>query len=371
MNMPGKVDNEQQLLLDHSSMIKCEIVNKEPDIKQEKQEPDLKQEMIEQNLYPEQNNFDLRFKDDRSQHLKTEPLEDESQEVFSENCPELFFKEECLEPLLDHGHVTFREPEGTDEFVKPVADALMAPTNSSTIKYNPEKGSKLSDCTFSGELETVPNKISDQSIKKYKNMSSLVKHMKFKYTHSEERCSLCQYSCKSNRDLRQHMRHAHCDERPFRCSHCQYSSKTKDALRKHLQRVHSEETPFSCFQCQYSCKNKGSLRKHMIQVHFDGKLLNCSQCQYSCKKKGTLTTHMKRIHSDSHLYSCDQCEFSCKTRCDLKSHKDDHLAEVRPFKCLLCQFCSTAQGPLTFHMNKFHSDEKYQQILLVPVQLIG
>ena len=62
----------------------------------------------------------------------------------------------------------------------------------------------------------------------------------------------------------------HEGKKPHKCSICDYSCSTTKNLKKHVEAVHDGKKPHKCSICNYSSSTKGDLKKHVEAVH-DGK----------------------------------------------------------------------------------------------------
>lgn len=113
------------------------------------------------------------------------------------------------------------------------------------------------------------------------------------------KCPLCDMTCNSPSNLRNHIRSRHSDDRPYECDFCGLGCRTKCDLQRHVQ-THSQEEAFWCDYkaCSYTAKTSTSLRRHYQKEHLkiDPKKYCCHICNLRFTQGGRLTRHLKNKH---------------------------------------------------------------------------
>ena len=257
------------------------------------------------------------------------------------------------------------------------------------------------------------------------NLDDLLHH--FKELHSDATfdkqnppggfsCSLCEFSCKDKRGVRDHMRRLHLEKKhqcpicnkkyglekdlkahvaqhtaSFVCEHCGKSFTSKPGLTLHVQVQHENKTPwwyknrethlklcgicgallknnhelknhmnkhnnirpYVCETCGMDFYNKANLRHHK-QTHLTVNPHVCDICGKDFKRLGSLRIH-KRIHSAERLYKCETCSKTFTQSSSLKRHERIHTGD-KPYPCRLCQTAFSDYSILRRHMLGVHKN---------------
>uniref|UniRef100_A0A8C6MDM3 C2H2-type domain-containing protein n=1 Tax=Nothobranchius furzeri TaxID=105023 RepID=A0A8C6MDM3_NOTFU len=152
------------------------------------------------------------------------------------------------------------------------------------------------------KVEKEPKSFScDDCGKRFRQTSSLTRHMKGHTGQKPFACELCGQRFSRKHNLNTHMR-VHRGEKPFACELCGYRCTHKASLNTHM-RVHTGEKPFACELCGYRCTQKASLNYHM-KVHTGEKPFACELCWQRFSHKHGLNRHM-RVHTGEKPFVCD------------------------------------------------------------------
>lgn len=114
------------------------------------------------------------------------------------------------------------------------------------------------------------------------------------------------------------------------CSQCDYSAKTNEELKIHVQGVH-EGIAYPCEQCSYVSKRKGDLLKHSKSKHTD-MFFGCREenCSYESYSKNVLKKHVESEH-EGIGHPCTICGHRFRSRESLRKHiLHKHL--IKPFE---------------------------------------
>ena len=175
-------------------------------------------------------------------------------------------------------------------------------------------------------------------------------------SHKDER-TLCPLCGASTKNLRQHVRTAHNENRPFLCTTCGFKAKTATNLKTHMH-IHDPIKQIQCSQCSYRCRTKDQLKKHMVR-HSSEKRFKCSLCAFACKTAMSLKRHMQ-IHEKPGKYTCKVCGFSTPDKLILKEHKiSQHKLKPR-YICRECSLQFDRPLELRKHALSVHKSDKTQ-----------
>ncbi|CAL1544393.1 unnamed protein product [Lymnaea stagnalis] len=168
-------------------------------------------------------------------------------------------------------------------------------------------------------------------------------------------CPLCDFQYQKKVQLTHHMKNVHPDEEYHRCSKCNFSCLTEDELTSHLSSpAHEEESRTLCPLCGTATKD---IRQHIRRTHNDNRPFLCTQCGFKAKTFTHLNTHMV-IHDPVKRIQCDICDYKCRTKDQLKKHLVKHSTE-KEFKCNLCHFACKTSMSLKRHMQIHKTPNKY------------
>ncbi|XP_042884409.1 zinc finger protein 135-like [Penaeus japonicus] len=194
------------------------------------------------------------------------------------------------------------------------------------------------------------------------------------------KCSECDYMCKTVDTLRQHMlmqngtnlfecsengerfvengklkniQKIHLGEKSFECLDCRKRFRQSGHMKTH-QMIHSGEKPFDCSECGKMFNQSGSLKTHQ-RIHSGEKPFECSECGKRFNESGHLKTH-QRIHSGEKPFECPECGKKFNQSGSLKRHQRIHSGE-KPFECSECGKRFNESGNMKRH-KRIHSGEK-------------
>ena len=112
---------------------------------------------------------------------------------------------------------------------------------------------------------------------------------------------------------------------------------------------------FNCNLCQYSCRSENNLKTHKKMKH-EASLYKCDQCNIVLTLPSDLRNHMRTTHVANNL-NCDLCDDSHESVENLKNHKIIHqkAENVRkPVQCDICQYESNSIDNLMIHKSGEH-----------------
>lgn len=162
-------------------------------------------------------------------------------------------------------------------------------------------------------------------------------------------CDLCDYCCKRNSQLKQHVRAKHnrtkfvndakgTSEKELKefcqCTKCLKVFSTKRGLNYHLTNVKCKDPVFACNYCDFYTKTSQHELDEHVKTHEDDEKINdvarvevtehcCEDCGKVCKTQRGYLIHKKSCCKGI-TYSCPQCDFSSKLKIELKKHMKIH-----------------------------------------------
>ncbi|XP_071844135.1 histone H4 transcription factor-like isoform X1 [Apostichopus japonicus] len=144
------------------------------------------------------------------------------------------------------------------------------------------------------------------------------------------------------------------DDQNFQCSHCSKIFANQRLLRDHV-RVHVNH--YKCPLCDMTCHSPSNLRNHINSRHSEDRPFPCDFCGLGCRTKYDLLRHIQ-THSQNHNLCCDffDCKYKAKTTTSLRRHyQKEHLnLDPKKYCCHICQQRFTQGGKLTHHLKRKH-----------------
>ena len=118
------------------------------------------------------------------------------------------------------------------------------------------------------------------------------------------------------------------------CHICKINFNLEKELKDHFKSTHAEEKPYKCFIWCVCFNTKDSLKNHLRDVHEGNKPLSSQQCPFCDKKmsrKDKLNEHISSIHEKEKSYQCDTCKIFCSSKQYLKRHIETVHEKKKPF----------------------------------------
>lgn len=210
-------------------------------------------------------------------------------------------------------------------------------------------------------------------------------------TNKPFKCSVCHLVCKSQSNLKIHMR-IHTGERPFVCSVCGKGFTISANLKKHME-THSRNKLFSCTKCGVKYRSQQSLQYHLctyVEEHavavLDKEKTGSSQCKAETEQvmimqeeePQNLTTNVESLNNGDELQPSGQQQKANSEKpeeevspesnpvpeeedSDTDSNEEHPFgsnAPKKPFSCPVCKRDFTQFRGVTMHMRRVHPGEK-------------
>lgn len=167
-------------------------------------------------------------------------------------------------------------------------------------------------------------------------------------------CDVCDFSCETSWELRQHKNENHKEDRPFSCHHCSMSFPKLLMLDDHVRSVHDKERPYSCSFCM-----KGFYRPHDLKMHLNLHLGIKSNVCYVCGRQFSHPSNLirhHRLHSGIKPYVCSTCGRRFTQATALQKHQISHQS-----KAGVCPLCPATFRSLSGLIK--HSKIEHKKIL--------
>ena len=207
--------------------------------------------------------------------------------------------------------------------------------------------------------------------------------------HKSFECLRCSNTFPTMKQMMDHKRAVHKNEKDFTCNFCGkvYTKKSsfwvhkktehselkwkcdicpnkafaiESLLKQHVKACHLKEKNHICEDCGGAFATNFALKGHRKLKHNQGEFaIQCHQCDQTFQAKSFLDNHILRIHNKG-TYVCDECGKPYDTKHDLKVHKTRTHTEDKGEK-IPCPYpdCSKKfyqQSRMKKHVNKIHNE---------------
>ena len=132
------------------------------------------------------------------------------------------------------------------------------------------------------------------------------------------KCSVCDFTSKSEQGLKTHMKRKHtnfsAEKYPKNCDLCESVLENESELKSHMK-VHSySEMKFKCEDCDFWGENELTMEVHTGKYHSE--IIECGLCEFKATDLEILNTHI----STCEIYECNSCWERVRNIHDLKKH---------------------------------------------------
>lgn len=131
---------------------------------------------------------------------------------------------------------------------------------------------------------------------------------------------------------------------------------------KRIKRVRYSREEYRCTLCPYTCTTEKAFLKHLrnceskeaneVIATNDLPRLSCPICGKDRNGEQSLEAHMQK-HRDDKLFCCDICKFKTLQLKKLIQHRRMHTGE-RPHLCPFCTYRSARRDNLRSHVRRVH-----------------
>ncbi|XP_001862234.2 zinc finger protein 595 [Culex quinquefasciatus] len=235
--------------------------------------------------------------------------------------------------------------------------------------------------------------------KKFAKNHSLNFHMLIHTGELPHKCSHCDASFRMSTELSKHVMGVHEGKTAYDCKECNVPLATKTEYYRHRKTAHATgykrvAVLYRCLVCEKSCKSVGEIRNHIEALHAENyPYLECPECpksQLTCAahvkvhgyykhpdngtverfpcdtcgkdfdKKTLLQKHVRAVHSEpgtSKEYACSQCDKTFRLYSTYHRHKGTHTG-IKRYACTICEQTFSQPTSLKYHMRNVHTLEK-------------
>ena len=141
------------------------------------------------------------------------------------------------------------------------------------------------------------------------------------------------------------------------CNICEYSFKTNDDLRKHNVKQHRGKSSVTCEVCEKYFKSNEELKKHNDNLHGSSWTVVCEECHKYFATEEDFKKHKVIQHERNQTmarFSCKGCDFIAKNEIALEMHiLDCHWTQE--YRCEKCEFITCSVDEYNVHIEKVHS----------------
>lgn len=147
-------------------------------------------------------------------------------------------------------------------------------------------------------------------------------------------CEICKVFFKTKKEFRKHNIDVHKNE--FKCKFCTDIFNSKEDHDRH-ENEHKESRKKICSFCGVIFKSKEGMQKHIARKHSDAKNFSCDLCGYRAALKRSVKEHMVIHQSKRQMFTCDQpnCDYKSKFKCTIRNHKrkEHQIGEQPTYEC--------------------------------------
>eukprot|EP00092_Neocalanus_flemingeri_P015451 GFUD01016727.1.p1 GENE.GFUD01016727.1~~GFUD01016727.1.p1 ORF type:complete len:391 (+),score=76.68 GFUD01016727.1:44-1216(+) len=133
----------------------------------------------------------------------------------------------------------------------------------------------------------------------------------------QNKCSKCDETFSSKRNLIKHISFYHKRHSKFCCVHCPKKYKRMDKLLEHIQAIHEMKT-FECILCPKKYNRNQLLIEHIQAVH-EMKSFKCPHCEKKFRYKKSISIHIQAIHN-MRKFLCHICDKKYRDKRNLRQH---------------------------------------------------
>ncbi|KAJ8916234.1 hypothetical protein NQ315_016373, partial [Exocentrus adspersus] len=120
---------------------------------------------------------------------------------------------------------------------------------------------------------------------------------------------------------------------------------------EHLDEEPETTAVFKCSVCDFTGRTQAQLARHEREEHIKTKFFRCCKCTYVTHIKARYTKHVK-YHSMP-MIKCDMCDFRTPYKWNLDRHCKNHNGHGA-FRCSACNFTADIKQSLTVHEMNHH-----------------
>ena len=186
------------------------------------------------------------------------------------------------------------EVENKDNMIRSLNEALGVDGDEEEHVQDDEQAEEVEDVPINTSVREVPRVIMNKSAsgnkctacdKSFQTNKDLENHMSAK--HSQKQCILCDKMCASETELVRH--HTQCLQQGINTVTCPKCSNnfTNFGLRRHKQQCHGKAPEYECSDCGKTGRSKEEIKKHISDVHSEQRVASREVCYHWRRGKCT------------------------------------------------------------------------------------
>uniref|UniRef100_A0A7S2ZSQ5 C2H2-type domain-containing protein n=1 Tax=Rhodosorus marinus TaxID=101924 RepID=A0A7S2ZSQ5_9RHOD len=82
----------------------------------------------------------------------------------------------------------------------------------------------------------------------------------------------------------------------FFCTKCLSKFTRRKNLKEHIRVVHDQDRPYGCTVCGRMFGTRNNMQRHMKMVHLGEKKFNCGTCGTGFSTKNCVIRHQRKVH---------------------------------------------------------------------------
>ncbi|XP_044727309.1 zinc finger protein 91-like [Chrysoperla carnea] len=165
----------------------------------------------------------------------------------------------------------------------------------------------------------------DKTYRRPDHLRDHVSHVHLNEQKFQFTCEFCSKTFMHQKSLKNHIKLVHENQLPERkhlCNICGHAARSAHALRKHLV-IHSNERPYACDHCDKTYRRADHLKQHISHAHLNQRKFQCTFCSQAFHAKRTLVHHVRR-HTGEKPHKCEVCGKGFVQKVALQIHSKIH-----------------------------------------------
>ena len=218
--------------------------------------------------------------------------------------------------------------------------------------------------------------------KTFRTLKGRTRHLEESHKDAQKSCDICGEVFPESQALARHIVLQHCtmnDKKQYVCLYCSvYQRMRMRDVRNHIMAIHWEmkNVYFNCKQCEKVFEKSTSLKDHIKTAHNNEKPYQCDKCPKTFRVQWSLKSHIMVHHESKKDLQCDQCEKIFTNEIHLKQHMNlKHRSDPKPeplsFICEDCGHVTATKANLQRHCLVRHASNEEKERVKVTCEHPG
>ena len=176
-------------------------------------------------------------------------------------------------------------------------------------------------------------------------------------------CPICETRWKGMREYITHLHEVHGDgEGRVKCDHCDKRFDKGYQLKCHIDREHKNQT-YNCDKCGRECKSELDLKQHLRNIHHDyvipphKQIKKCDKCDRKYKKAKDFDDHQRFAHNYDNAFQCKECDTFWVSHLSLELHFIEEHKKLM-YCCNYCGYASNTTNIIRRHVSHVHEGKR-------------